>query len=330
MLLLQGLAVLLLFISSTLARSASLANPKEDCIDSPEVYTERLRQILRGDDVPRGSVCEGALFGRTDTLWPDQSPPDSLSSYGLMWVFVAEGTVLDDYLGFAYECVNGGGCDRRALLTRMMNYVGFDTAGVDDAIDTKGKSFNMVVVNRTLATSVWEYQPFQPTWDELYAYLLPERQFEVCNQGVCYKKQMPQAFYFTQDLVKDYADITGCDPGFPGPWPRADCDAYGTLKAKYEDSFCSPDGGVCGSPKCVDIYIDGPEGNGPSDDVGEQARWTRAFFEMCMGINKWFTGKGVGYDPEAKAETGNEWLVRGDIVSAAQDARYVQLYPELP
>ena len=29
-----------------------------------------------------------------------------------------------------------------------------------------------------------------------------------------------------------------------------------------------------------------------------------------MGINKWFTGKGVGYDPEAKAETGNEWLVR--------------------
>ena len=32
--------------------------------------------------------------------------------------------------------------------------------------------------------------------------------------------------------------------------------------------------------------------------------------QMCMGINKWFTGKGVGYDPEAKAETGNEWLVR--------------------
>ena len=29
-----------------------------------------------------------------------------------------------------------------------------------------------------------------------------------------------------------------------------------------------------------------------------------------MGMNPWFTGLGLGYDPTNKRTTGNEWLVR--------------------
>ena len=32
--------------------------------------------------------------------------------------------------------------------------------------------------------------------------------------------------------------------------------------------------------------------------------------QQCMGMNPWFTGLGLGYDPTNKVETGNEWLVR--------------------
>jgi len=66
----------------------------------------------------------------------------------------------------------------------------------------------------------------------------------------------------------------------------------------------------------------------PTDDLDKLTLWTRAFFESCMGMNPWFTGLGLGYDPTNKRTTGNEWLVRGDkaVPSSSLDAAYVVLW----
>ena len=72
------------------------------------------------------------------------------------------------------------------------------------------------------------------------------------------------------------------------------------LQAKYEDSFCSPDGGVCGSPKCVDIYIDGPEGNGPSGIISIS---TEYLYQWNIYIN----------GPEGNGPTGKYFFNRISI-----------------
>merc|ERR1712156_1248114 len=63
-------------------------------------------------------------------------------------------------------------------------------------------------------------------------------------------------------------------------------------------------------------------------DLDTLTLWTRAYFEMCMGINEWFTGLGLGYDPTNHKTTGNEWYVRGDkaVPSKDLDAAYVTLW----
>merc|ERR1719219_2886542 len=98
------------------------------------------------------------------------------------------------------------------------------------------------------------------------------------------------------------------------------------MKGAFFASFC-PDNSPCGSAACVDIYIAGPDNVWPSDDLDKLTLWTRAFFEQCMGMNPWFTGLGLGYDPTNKRTTGNEWLVRGDkaVTSASLDAAYIVL-----
>jgi len=331
-----------LFLSSAFlsSQAASVANPKA-CIGTPLDFKYQLEAILDGDE--RGeSVCENALFGRTDTYWDGQSLPGSLSTHSLMWVFVSEWTVLNTFLDFAAEeCsisgANGGRCDRTLLIERMMNYAGFDSDDIYGNINNaEFNNFTMVIVDQQKTTDAWNFDlgPFQPKWDELYSYLSSPTGFQVCNDDGCEEKHMPAEFYATltggpsqPNGIKDYPALTGCEPGFTGPWTKADCSEYETMKGAFYASFC-PDNSPCGSTACVDIYTAGPDNVWPSDDLDKLTLWTRAFFEQCMGMNPWFTGLGLGYDPTNKRTTGNEWLVRGDkaVTSASLDAAYVVLW----
>jgi len=126
--------------------------------------------------------------------------------------------------------------------------------------------------------------------------------------------------------IKDYPALTGCGDGFTGPWTRDTCTDYRNMTEQFKKSFCGSNV-PCGSTRCVDIYRDGPNGR-PASDLDTLTLWTRAYFQMCMGINEWFTGLGRGYDPTNHKTTGIEWLVRGDkaVPSKDLDAAYVTLW----
>jgi len=316
-----------------------------DCISSPADYATQLQAIFDGEE-RQFSVCKNALFTRTDTFWKGQSLPGSLSKHSLMWVFVSDWTVLNTFLDFASEeCsftgAKAGRCNRTLLIERMMNYVGFDSNDIFANINNADfNNFTMVIVDQQKTTDAWNFDlgPFQPKWDELYSYLSSPEGFQVCDNNGCHKRHMPAEFYATltggpsqPNGIKDYSALTAHCLGFTaGPWPtgpRADCSVYETMKAAFFDSFC-PDHSPCGSTACVDIYIAGPDNVWPSDNLDKLTLWTRAFFEQCMGMNPWFTGLGLAYDPTNKRTTGNEWLVRGDkaVSSASLDAAYVVLW----
>merc|ERR1711962_787990 len=284
------------------------------------------------------SVCENTLLGRTDVLDKGSSPPESLSANSLMWVFVSDSTVLDKFLDFASEECTGG-CsqsDRERLLYRMMNYAGFDNGTIEWNIQN-GRDFVMVVVDQRKTTNAWDFDfgPFQPEWGELYAYLGNLEGFTVCNDDGCEKQRMPDQFQFTlqpsdglPNGIKDYSELTGCGDGFTGPWDRDVCSDYEKMKERYKRSWCQGNN-PCGSTVCVKIYKDGLGAwAGADDEMKKMPMWARAYFEMCMAINQWFTGLGRGYDPEKKEVTGVEWLVRGDksVTSSSLGAEYITLW----
>jgi len=330
-----GFAALLLVTGIQLSCAASLPKPKEcDGIKTPLAYKNQLEAIFNGEG--RGaSVCENTLLGRTDGLNKGSSPPESLSTNSLMWVFVSDSTVLDKFLDFASEECSGE-CDRERLLYRMLNYAGFDNGTIKWNID-KGKDFIMVVVDQERTLDAWNFDfgPFQPKWQELYDYLGNLEGFTVCNDDGCEKQHMPEEFQFTLDGpeslpngIKDYSELTGCGDGFTGPWDRDVCSDYEKMKEEYKKSWC-PGNNPCGSTRCVQIYKDGLDAwAGAPDEMKKMTMWTRAYFEMCMAINQWFTGLGRGYDPENKKVTGIEWLVRGDknVSSSSLGAQYIKLW----
>jgi len=330
-----GFAALLLLTGIQLSCAASLPKPKEcDGIKTPLAYKNQLEAIFNGEG--RGaSVCENTLLGRTDGLKKGSSPPKSLSTNSLMWVFVSDSTVLDKFLDFASQECSGDSsqCNRKRLLYRMLNYAGFDNGTIKWNID-QGRDFLMVVVDQERTTNAWNFDfgPFQPKWKELYAYLGNVEGFTVCNDNGCEEQQMPGQFQFTLDGdenipngIKDYNQLTGCGDGFTGPWNRDVCTDYEGMKVQFEKAFC-PGNDPCGSTRCVQIYKDGLDAW--AGDLTKQTMWTRAYFEMCMGINQWFTGVGRGYDPEHGEVTGIEWLVRGDkaVPSSSLGAEYITLW----
>jgi len=335
-----GFAALLLLTGIQLSYTASVPKPKAcNGIKTPLAYKNQLEAIFNGG-ARVDSVCGRTLLGRTDVLNKGSSPPESLSANSLMWVFVSDSTVLDKFLDFASEeCPRPGGCsqsDRERLLYRMLNYAGFANRTIEENIQ-KGKAFVMVVVDQRKTTNAWDFDfgPFQPEWGELYAYLGNVEGFTVCNDDGCEKQRMPDIFHETlkpsDDLpngIKDYSELTGCGDGFTGPWDRDVCSDYEKMKKRFEDSWC-PDNNPCGSTACVKIYKDGiDDWAGADDEMKKMTMWTRAYFEMCMAINEWFTGLGRGYNPENKEITGIEWLVRGDksVSSSSLGAEYITLW----
>jgi len=329
-----GFAALLLVTGIQLSCAASLPKPKEcDGIKTPLAYKNQLEAIFNREG--RGaSVCENTLLGRTDGLKKGSRPPESLSTYSLMWVFVSDSTVLDKFLDFASEECSGASsqCDRKRLLYRMLNYAGFDNGTIGGNIE-RGRDFIMVVVDQKRTTDAWNFDfgAFQPKWQELYDYLGNLEGFTVCNDDGCEKQQMPGEFQFTLEGpdslpngIRDYSQLTGCGDGFTGPWIRDVCTDYEAMKEQFYDSFCPNT--PCGSTACVKIYKDGL--SAWAGDLTKQTMWTRAYFEMCMGINQWFTGLGRGYDPENGKVTGIEWLVRGDkaVPSSSLGAEYITLW----
>jgi len=330
-----GFAALLLLTGIQLSYTASVPKPKAcNGIKTPLAYKNQLEAIFNGG-ARVDSVCGRTLLGRTDVLNKGSSPPESLSANSLMWVFVSDSTVLDKFLDFASEECSGE-CDRKRLLYRMLNYAGFDNGTIKWNID-KGKDFIMVVVDQERTLDAWNFDfgPFQPKWQELYDYLGNLEGFTVCNDDGCEKQHMPEEFQFTLDGpeslpngIKDYSELTGCGDGFTGPWDRDVCSDYEKMKERYKRSWCQGNN-PCGSTVCVKIYKDGLGAwAGADDEMKKMTMWTRAYFEMCMAINEWFTGLGRGYNPENKEITGIEWLVRGDksVSSSSLGAEYITLW----
>jgi len=326
-------ALLLLFVAFSASPTRSQA-----CLGTPDEFKMEFEDILGGGGGGTGlTVCPERLYARTDVLWPGQENyPTSLSQYGNMWAFVSDGDALDQYLYFArQECITGL-CDRRALIIQMMTYAGFGVSDIEYELN-RGKSFVMVVVNQTETQDAWpDYGPFQVTWEETYKYLGQSTGFEVCNivardgEEKCQRKTMPGENKFANTIgsMGNYPFLTGCDSGFSGTI-RAICPAeYELMKTEYEAARCNDDGTnlPCGSGRCVDIYTEGAAGYGA--DTLELAQWTRAFFEMCMGMNPWFTGLGLGYNPTTGKTTAAEFLVRGDedVPSNGLGARYIELW----
>jgi len=229
------------------------------------------------------------------------------------------------------------------LIKVAMNFAGFMSEDILNNIKDKNFSnFTMVVVDKKKATDAWNFDlgPFQPTWKQLYRYLGDPAGFQVCGDNGCTKKRMPKEFSTTltsntsqqTNGIKDYVALTGCPKGFRETRNpsriRATCSLeYKEMKEKFKASFC-PNNNPCGTTACVDIYTAGPAGTWPADDLYKLTLWTRAFFEICMGMNEWFTGLGLGYDPTHNVTTGKEWLVRGDkgVLSTSLDAAYVNLW----
>ena len=46
-----------------------------------------------------------------------------------------------------------------------------------------------------------------------------------------------------------------------------------------------------------------------------------------MAFYPWFTGRGVGYDPDEEKLTGEEFLVRGDVHINRLEYDFVNIYP---
>ena len=45
-----------------------------------------------------------------------------------------------------------------------------------------------------------------------------------------------------------------------------------------------------------------------------------------MAFYPWFTGRGVGYDPDEEILTGEEFLVRGDVSIARLESAFVNIF----
>ena len=46
-----------------------------------------------------------------------------------------------------------------------------------------------------------------------------------------------------------------------------------------------------------------------------------------MAFYPWFTGRGVGYDPDEEVLTGKEFIVRGDVHINRLESAFVDIYP---
>merc|ERR1712226_57475 len=337
-------ALSLLFLVAFAKEASSACSP---CCSSAEQYTEHFQEVLGG--APASTVCqENQLMSRIQTGWPGDGGvtawPDKLSKYGNFWVFASDNNVLNKFL----ELAQTYGGDRFALLQQMMFHVGFDNKTVSVDLVGEGASFSVVVFDRAEMETQWNegpipagvfQQPFQPTWSNLASYLKGDAAtpgFQVCSSDShtppenCIREQVD----ITDDLEflegYPYQALTGCDKGYAsGETVRDhdDCLAAGCddIYCTMLDEFAKKDIRNGGSPRCVDHYHANPLGYSGY----EHGQWTRAMFEMCFACNPYFTGEGVGYNPEEDRTTMSEWIVRGDSQTKIGDlkASRMELWP---
>merc|ERR1719322_988126 len=260
-----------------------------ECIRTPEEFTTHLNEILTNYNNDIIAVCPEVRLGtRTQVL--DQSNannPDTLSKRGIFWAFVTGPDVAGEWLQFAQDAKG----EKRVFAEKVLHHVGFS----DDQIDFSQR-FHMVVFDFDLMDGVWVetdggQESWQSTWPDTFDYLAGG--FKVCrNPGAGYPDGYPD-----HSRMRNYtACMAECDNS-------PDADIY----CQFVDIITPISYGR--SIACADGY----EQSKPVKAGENEAIWARVWFEKCMGCNPWFTGKGVGYDPNKPGETGTEFYVRGDV-----------------
>jgi len=298
-----------------------------ECIRTPEEFTTHLNEILTNYNTDIIAVCPEVRLGtRTQVL--DQSNannPNTLSKRGIFWAFATGPDVAGEWLQFAQDAKG----EKRVFAEKVLHHVGFS----DDQIDFSQR-FHMVVFDFDLMDGVWVetdggQESWQSTWPDTFDYLAGG--FKVCrNPGAGYPDgdnisdnddcvdKILTVSPTAQDeiLKKSWSDLTGCPGGYPDHSRMrnytacmAECDNSpdADIYCQFVDIITPISYG--GSIACADGY----EQSKPVKAGENEAIWARVWFEKCMGCNPWFTGKGVGYDPNKPGETGTEFYVRGDV-----------------
>lgn len=286
------------------------------CCRTPPEYGNHLAAVM-ALKIPASKICDNInLMGRIDGHSPETALAPTLSQNNNFFVFAYGTDVLNKFLKLS-EAVE----DYDKMLQHIMNYVGFN----NDVIDLKLRYFLTSFEIPSELPYNLQFNPpsnmdyLKPTWEMLSNYLRGKypgnsdrANFQVCNgtypQLSCFPNTRVEIDDETFEFLKttSYFDLTGCSPGYPmlarntkSPTPR--CYFYNTMKAKLQEAQTAG-----GTPYCLDYFKENTE-------YFEPLRFTRAFFEVCLGLQPYFSGTGRDFNPETGETTGREFVVRGDI-----------------
>jgi len=315
------------------------------CIASADDYTAYLERLLTRP-VSRyfRKICPWLnLFTTVEALDAETGNTPVTLSQSRFWAFASGKDAAENWLIQANNFPTRQEFTQYVLLT-----VGF---GPEDIDLSGGIRYQMIVFNNKLGDKIWRagmpapellpeahQQSFQPVWKQVFSYLSSD--FMVCSSpsvprfppvSVARDCEVLQAVIpvaaQTEILSLSYSDLTGCRGGFPEARPgggggvdcRARCPgSQGETYCQYIAAFQAAY--LLGSRGCVDMF------NSESRGEAEEARWARAFFEVCFDFNPYFTGLGVGYNEATRQTTFTEWLVRGDVALEDMEFSAVDIY----
>merc|ERR1711973_75483 len=295
-----------------LALISSVAS--QDCAISPAEWLTALDAALNGG----AFKCAGEdLMIRFDTLGGNDDPPVALSKYGNFWAWASGKDSLDVYMQMAMDIG-----DRKQFTSAIMKYVGFDNTDVDDL-----SKYILTVFSRTEMGNSAPFHPFTPTWTDLFAYFYS---FEVCfyhgSEDLC--EEQPWSVQFAGDVKTNLTNLavdqtTDCDQYFGDTGcSLAFSNMEHDLLEARGDSTLHPRGVLAATLK----YMNYVGSDGAAIPMGEMIDdQARAFFEVALGATWLFTGN--GFSNNGDADTGKEWIVRGDSPMEKIGGVRYQLYP---
>lgn len=307
-----------------------------ECLASPADFATELTAILADWSLTPSDVCPGARIStRTQVLPPTWTDPESLSKYGNFWVFGTGPEVITEWLQFAKDARG----NKTAFTQKVMYHIG------SDYVDFTQK-YHMVAFNLNVMDAIWTEDDGKfsllATWDNIFNYFAAG--FQVCKASSGTVSDVPtdcqdkilNIDQSLRDLIKgnSFQDLTGCNYGYPDnalPQTEADecetrCGAgSNTVSVQKYCQFYNEFNPVPGSAACAQQLIDKLGDVNTSQE--DQPLILRGFFEKCMAFYPWFTGRGVGYDPDEEELTGEEFIVRGDVHINRLESAFVNIYP---
>jgi len=306
------------------------------CIGSAADFATELKNILANWSLTPSAVCTGARISTRTQVYPTTwTDPESLSKFGNFWVFGTGPKVITEWLQFAKDARG----NKTAFTQKVMFHIGADK------VDFTQK-FHMVAYNLNLMDGIWVEDDggqtsILATWDNIFNYFASG--FKVCKASSgtvsgpkdCTDKTINIATDLRQKIKSNsFEQLTGCKYGYPdNSLPHSDADecetrcgvGSNTATVKKYCQFYNEFKPEAGSIECVQQLI--TKLGATTTLEADKPLILRGFFEHCMAFYPWFTGRGVGYDPDEEKLTGEEFLVRGDVHINRLEYDFVNIYP---